>query len=328
VTLPLLSIVIPVRNEHESIARCLDGLDEALRGVSHEILVCYDSDDDSTLQAIDAMARRPPGLRLVQNRLGPSPSFAIRAGLSAARGDVVVVTMADLSDPPEAISRMADKIRSGADVVSGSRYMAGGHQVGGPALKTFLSRAAGLSLCAIAGVPTHDATTSFRAFSRRFLDEIKLESDTGFSFALEATVKAHRHGLVVDEVPVTWCERSAGTSNFRVARWLGAYLRWYAMAMAEPLLVWGLWIVLAWQATSLGLNAVGAPVICLALILASRSIRGRMTAFDAAIPAVWLAILLRGGPGGILGFVLVLAASALPLADAWRARRPRRRMAE
>jgi glycosyltransferase involved in cell wall biosynthesis len=226
-----ISVVIPVRNEHENIARCLEGLWDALRAVPHEILVAYDTDSDTTLPAIAAAPRKSPDIRLVKNDLGPSPSFAIRAGLRAATGDVVVVTMADLSDPPEAILRMAAKIRAGADVVSGSRYMRGGRQIGGPLVKTLLSRAAGLSLHYVAGVGTHDATTSFRAFSRRLLDTISFESDTGFTFGIEATVKAHLAGLVVDEVPVTWTDRTAGKSNFRVRKWLPAYLRWYTLAL-------------------------------------------------------------------------------------------------
>ncbi len=59
--------------------------------------------------------------------------------------------MADLSDPPAVILLMAEKIRAGADVVSGSRYMKGGSQTGGPFLKRTLSRMAGLSLYYLAG---------------------------------------------------------------------------------------------------------------------------------------------------------------------------------
>ncbi|HEX7672442.1 MAG TPA: glycosyltransferase, partial [Polyangiaceae bacterium] len=250
----MLSVVIPVRNEHENIGRCLEEIERTLRDVDHEILVSYDSEEDTTLAAIERIDPRPAGLRLVKNELGPSPSFAIRAGLLAAKGDVVVVTMADLSDPAEAILRMQKKVQGGADVVSGSRYMRGGKQIGGPRVKTALSRAAGLSLCWVAGVGTHDATTSFRAFSRRLLDMVPLESDTGFTFGLEATVKAHRVGLRVDEVPVTWSDRSAGQSNFRVGSWLGAYLGWYGTAMAEPLLVWSVWLGASAVALSRGGN--------------------------------------------------------------------------
>lgn len=290
-----LSIVIPVRNEHENIGRCLAGLWEVTRDVPHEILIAYDSENDTTLPAIQRAAPKSNDIRLVRNDLGPSPSFAIRAGLMAATGDAVVVTMADLSDPPEALLRIAARIRRGADVVSGSRYMRGGKQIGGPWLKTLLSRTAGLTLCWLAGMGTHDATTSFRGFSRRFLDQVALESDTGFTFGLEATVKAHRRGLVVSEVPVVWSDRTAGVSNFRVGRWLGAYLRWYLLGMGEPLLVWSVWLMLMARAVSRSETALIARAIATVasflLILLVRRARGRMTVADALIPAAGLLLL-------------------------------------
>jgi glycosyltransferase involved in cell wall biosynthesis len=164
---------------------------------------------------------------------------ALIAGFAAARGDVVVTSMADLSDPPSVIPLMAAKIREeGADVVSGSRYMRGGSQRGGPRLKRLLSRLAGLSLHYLARLPTHDATTNFRAYSRHFLDDVAVESERGFEVALELTTKAHRLGYRIDEVPSSWDDRRSGTSKFDLVGWLPAYLRWYARAMWAPLLLW------------------------------------------------------------------------------------------
>src|SRR5882672_5897450 len=195
-TAPCVSVIPPVYNEEGNIATCLRGLAAALKDGEHEILVCYDFDEDKKLAVIAAMPYRPAAVKLVRNTLGRGVAFAIRAGFQAARGDVLVTTMADLSDPPDVIPRMAKKIREdGADVVSGSRYMKGGSQTGGPAFKGFLSRAAGLSLHWIGGVGTHDATTNFRAYSRRFIEQTPVESVAGFELALELTVKAHRRGF-------------------------------------------------------------------------------------------------------------------------------------
>jgi glycosyltransferase involved in cell wall biosynthesis len=240
-TTPCVSVILPVYNEDGNIAACLRGLSRALGGLEHEILVCYDFDEDRTLPAIAAMPDKPAQVKLVRNELGRGAASAIRAGLRAARGDVLAVTMADLSDPPEVIPLMARKIREeGADVVGGSRYMAGGSQTGGPPLKTFLSRAAGLSLYWIAGLGTHDATTNFRAYSRRLIERVDVESRDGMELALELTVKAHRLGLKVDEVPSSWTDRTSGESRFRLMTWLPRYLRWYVLAMRGPLLAWTL----------------------------------------------------------------------------------------
>jgi dolichol-phosphate mannosyltransferase len=235
----LISVVIPVYNEGENIQVCLRRLTEALADTPHELVVCYDFDEDTTLPALAAMPDRPATVRLVRNSLGKGVANALIAGFAAARGDVVVTSMADLSDPPAVIPLMAAKIRDeGADIVSGSRYMPGGSQTGGPRLKTLLSRTAGLSLHYVGRLPTHDATTNFRAYSRRFLDDVVVESVRGFEVGLELMTKAHRLGYRIDEVPSSWTDRTAGTSKFDLVGWLPAYLHWYGLAMRGPLLRW------------------------------------------------------------------------------------------
>ncbi|KZS78397.1 glycosyl transferase [Mycobacterium kansasii] len=235
----LVSVVIPVYNEGENIQVCVRRLAQALADMPHELLVCYDFDEDTTLPALAAMPDKPATVRLVRNSIGKGVANALIAGFAAARGDVVVTSMADLSDPPSAILLMAAKVRDeGADIVSGSRYMPGGSQTGGPRLKTLMSRTAGLSLHYLGRVPTHDATTNFRAYSRRFLDDVPVESLRGFEVGLELTTKAHLLGYRVDEVPSTWEDRTAGTSKFDLAGWLPAYLHWYGLAMRRPMLRW------------------------------------------------------------------------------------------
>lgn len=236
-TSELISIVIPVYNEADNIQVCLKRLQSALGDLDHEILICYDFDEDSTLGAVASMPERPSNVRLVKNDLGRGAAYAIRSGFAAAAGDVVVTTMADLSDPPEIIPDMARRIRDeGADVVSASRYMRGGSQTGGPRLKRFLSRMAGLSLRWFAGLGTRDATNNFRAYSKKFLESVEVESDMGFELALELTVKAHLKGCKITEVPTSWVDRSAGESRFRMWRWMPRYLKWYLRAMSGTLL--------------------------------------------------------------------------------------------
>jgi len=295
-----ISVVLPVYDEEGTIERCLRGLWGALRDQEHEILVCYDYDEDTTLGAIARMADAPPTVRLVRNQLGRGAANALRAGFAAARGDVVVTTMADLSDPPQVIGELAAKLRrEGAAVVSGSRYMPGGSQQGGPWLKSRLSRSACLSLRWVAGVGTHDATNNFRAYSRAFLERTQVESRKAFDIALELTVKAHLAGERVSEVPSSWVDRSAGQSRFQLWRWMPSYLRWYRRAMAAPALVWGVlaalflwsWLRTGWSPTSAGAERVLACAqtsIAVAAILAARRLRGRMRVPDSLHALLWL----------------------------------------
>jgi glycosyltransferase involved in cell wall biosynthesis len=231
---PELSIVIPVYDEGESIVPLLQRLDETVR-TSNEILVVYDFDEDSTVPALRRLAAQMPNLRPLRNDLGRGALNALKAGIAASTGIFVLITMADGSDEPEVIEGMLNLGRSGADLVAGSRYMKGGHQVGGPRIKGWLSRAAGLSLHWIGGLPIHDPTSNFKLYRRAFLVDVPIESRAGFEVALELSVKAHLAGRRLDEVPTTWRDRTSGQSNFKLRAWLPEYLRWYRLALVRRL---------------------------------------------------------------------------------------------
>lgn len=142
---PQLSVVIPVFNEPDNITATLESL-EAHVTTSHEVLVVYDFDADTTVPVVQALQERMPQVRLHRNDLGRGVLNAMRAGMAEARAPYVVVSMADGSDDHRVVDAMVALARAGADVVAASRYMRGGRQVGGPRLKGLLSRAAGLSL--------------------------------------------------------------------------------------------------------------------------------------------------------------------------------------
>jgi dolichol-phosphate mannosyltransferase len=226
---PELSIVMPVYNEGEAVGPILRALEAALT-TPHETLVVYDFEGDTTVPVLASLAAELPAVRGMLNERGRGVLNALRAGLAAAQGEYVLVTMADGSDEPEVVEQMVGLARSGADVVAGSRYVRGGRQVGGPRLKAMMSRMAGLSLHWFAGVPVHDATSNFRLYRRSFLDSVTIESRAGFELALELTVKATLAGRPMAEVPTTWRDRTSGQSNFQLRRWLPEYLRWYVVA--------------------------------------------------------------------------------------------------
>jgi glycosyltransferase involved in cell wall biosynthesis len=226
---PELSIVLPVYNEGEAVEPVLRALSAGVR-TPHELVVVYDFDGDTTVPVIARLATEIPGLRGMRNDLGRGVLNAMKSGIAGTTSAYVLISMADGSDEPHVVDRMIALAREGADVVSASRYMRGGRQIGGPRLKRLMSRTAGLSLHWLAGVPTHDPTNNFKLYSRRFLDSVTIESTAGFELALELTVKATVAGRRVAEVPTTWRDRTAGQSNFKLRKWLPNYLHWYMRA--------------------------------------------------------------------------------------------------
>lgn len=221
-----LTVVIPVYNEPDNIVPALRRLTEQVQ-TSHEVLVVYDFEGDTTVPVVRALEGELLGVRLLRNDLGRGVLYAMKAGITASRSPLVLITMADGSDEIERVDEMVAIARSGADVVAASRYMRGGHQVGGPLLKRTLSRLAGLSMHWLGGLPIHDATNNFRLYRREFLDSVTIESTGGFELAIELSVKAALAGRRLAEIPTTWRDRTAGESRFRLRAWLPRYLHWY-----------------------------------------------------------------------------------------------------
>jgi glycosyltransferase involved in cell wall biosynthesis len=229
----MVDLVMPVYNEGGNIRRALEEIDSKVP-IPKRVLVVYDFDEDDTLPVVRELAPRFPYVELVRNTRGRGVLNAVRSGIAAATAEVVIVTMADLSDDIAVVPRMVELIREGgSDVVCASRYMKGGQQLGGPWLKGFLSRMAGLSLYWLGGLPVHDATNAFRAYRRSVVQAIPIESTGGFEYSLEITAKAHAAGHRVTEVPSTWHDRTAGESRFRLRAWLPKYLKWYFYALTH-----------------------------------------------------------------------------------------------
>jgi glycosyltransferase involved in cell wall biosynthesis len=231
---PRISIVIPAYNEDDGIVPVLDRMFESVR-LSSEVLVVVDSEDDTTVPVVVEYAQKEPRLRYLVNTYGRGPANAIRFGIDSSAAPVAVVTMADGCDDPRQIDDLARLVERGVAVASASRYMAGGQQVGGPYLKGFLSRLAGRSLQLLAHTGTRDATNSFKAYSTEFVRQVGIDSRDGFEIGIELTAKAKRMRLPVAEIPTIWLDRQAGVSNFKVARWIPKYLRWYRFAFGSRL---------------------------------------------------------------------------------------------
>lgn len=231
---PRVSVVIPVYNEGEAIVAHLDRIFEAVT-LPCEVLVVFDTEEDSTIPYLEKYALEEPRLVPLHNTYGRGPARAIRFGVDHAQSGVVVVTMADGSDDPNQIDALTRLVERGVVIAAASRYSRGGQQVGGPWFKRFLSRWAGKTLYWFARVGTRDATNSFKAYSVPFLREVGIESDSGFEVGIELVAKAKRLRRPVAELPTIWLDRPLGTSNFKMAAWMPRYLRWYRFAFGPKL---------------------------------------------------------------------------------------------
>lgn len=230
---PLLGIIIPVYNEGANIENTFLAIEQKVH-TPHRICIVYDFDEDNTLPVVKKMQQKGVPAELLKNPT-PGVAHAIKTGLRNARGDCLLVTMADLSDDYAVVDQMCELMSQGYDIVCGSRYMKGGKQIGGPFIKKLISRTAGVSLKYLAGIPTHDATNSFKLYRKTMLDNIEIQSENGFEIGMEIVVKACFSGYKITELPCTWTDRQAGSSRFRIFKWMPKYLRWYFYALKKTL---------------------------------------------------------------------------------------------
>jgi glycosyltransferase involved in cell wall biosynthesis len=225
-----LTIIIPVYNEGAGFEDLWKQLDTHLQ-FPFRALVVYDFDEDNTVPAVQAVILRgEKRLCLVKNDIRRGVVGALLTGFRQVENGPLLVVMADLSDDLAQVGRMLELYRQGYHLVAGSRYMKGGRIVNGPVLKQGLSRIAGVSLCWLRRIPTHDATNAFKIYDSSMLKQFNLESQGGFELNLEITVKAFLAGYRIIETPSVWRDRTQGKSKFKLWSWLPHYLRWYFYA--------------------------------------------------------------------------------------------------
>jgi dolichol-phosphate mannosyltransferase len=224
----MISLVIPTLNEVENIAPLLARIRGCEAGPD-QIIFVDDGSTDGTRECIRSFASSAP-IELIE-REAPVLGLAgaVMAGARAAEGDLLVVMDADLSHPPERIADLLEPLFEGrADMVIGSRYVAGASTPGWPLWRKILSRGAAGMAYPLTGV--HDSMCGFFAMPRELLLELA-PSATGFKIAFEAIVHGGRN-LRVLEVPIVFRDRTRGISkmSFGVAlcfavRWLAAMAR-------------------------------------------------------------------------------------------------------
>jgi dolichol-phosphate mannosyltransferase len=223
-----VSIIVPTLNEAENIAPLVSQI-VASAVPFREILFVDDRSTDATRDMIRALAASRAVRLLEQDGADLGLAAAIISGARAAQGEILLVMDADLSHPPERIKDLLAPLFAGAaDMVIGSRYVAGGSTPGWPLWRLLLSRTGAALAYPLTGV--HDSMCGFFAIPRSRLLELAPPAN-GFKIAFEAIVHGGR-GLRVCEIPIAFRDRARGQSkmSFGIAlrflfRWLLAVFR-------------------------------------------------------------------------------------------------------
>ncbi|NOK35842.1 polyprenol monophosphomannose synthase [Corallococcus exercitus] len=209
-------VCIPTYNERENIGPITQAVLAADPRV--DILVVDDNSPDGTGQLADELAAKNPRVRVLHREkkegLGRAYLAAFRWAL--AEGYTYILEMdADFSHDPRYLPTFLDAAEGGADLVLGSRYVAGGGTVNWGVGRKIISRGGSLYARSILGVDVRDLTGGFKCFNRRVLESIHLDEvrSTGYAFQIELTYRTLRKGFTVREVPIVFEDRRVGHSK-------------------------------------------------------------------------------------------------------------------
>lgn len=206
---PSVSVIIPARNEAPNLQYVLPHIPDS---VTEVILV----DGHSTDHTIAEAQRLYPTIRVVEQP-GKGKGDAIRVGLAAATGDIVVLLDADGSADPLEIPRFVKALLAGNDFAKGSRFARGGgsHDI------TRIRRAGNYGLILLVNLLFHarfsDLCYGYNAFWRHCLNHIVIDSD-GFEIETLINIRMHTAGLKIAEVPSVEYQRIHGASNLNAMR--------------------------------------------------------------------------------------------------------------
>ncbi|WP_169982306.1 polyprenol monophosphomannose synthase [Microbispora sp. H10836] len=209
-------VIVPTYNERENLPMITRRLREALPDV--HLLVADDNSPDGTGRIADELAEADDQVHVLHRTskqgLGAAYIAGFRWGLAEGY-DVLVEMDADGSHQPEELHKLLDAVTDGADLAIGSRWVPGGKTVNWPFSRELLSRGANTYVRLVLGIPVRDATAGFRAYRAATLEKIGLDDveSQGYCFQVDLTLRTVRQGLRVREMPITFVERTVGSSK-------------------------------------------------------------------------------------------------------------------
>lgn len=206
------SVVVPLYNEQAVVDELYQRLTKVMRQTdeSYELVLVEDGSSDGTLEKLKTIAKEDKHVVVVELRRNFGQTPALAAGFDNARGEIIVSMDGDLQHLPEEIPLFLEKINEGFDIVSGWREK----RVDNLIMRKIPSRAANWFASKISGVDIHDFGTTFKAYRRQIIQDIRLY---GEMHRFIPALVSFTGGKII-EIPITNIVRPAGKSNYGISR--------------------------------------------------------------------------------------------------------------
>ena len=206
-------VVIPTYDEKDNVTPMTEAV--LAQGEDIHILFVDDNSPDGTGDVIDSLAEKNERVhclhRTKKEGLGRAYVAGFMKAMELGAGDVIQMDC-DFSHNPKDIARL---LAVNADLVIGSRYVKGGSTPGWPFKRRLISRAGGVFIRTVTGMPIADPTGGFKRWRRAALEKMDLPSveSSGDSFQLEMNHRAWKRGLEIAETPISFTDRERGYSK-------------------------------------------------------------------------------------------------------------------
>lgn len=207
----MLSVVLPIYNEAQSIPLLFEKLHDALAQIDYEILAINDGSKDESWEALKKVAAVNNRVKLIDFRRNFGQTAAINAGIQNASGDIIVLIDSDLENDPADIPLLLKKMDEGYDVVSGWRQNRWAKEV---ITRKLPSMMANMLISKISGVPLHDYGCTLKAYKHDVIKDVRLYGQMHRFIP----VFCKWQGGKVTEIPVSYHPRMFGQSNYGLFR--------------------------------------------------------------------------------------------------------------
>ncbi len=216
--LQLFSVIIPARDEEESLPATLEDIHRAFttENIPHEIVVVDDGSRDQTWSVLQSLRQKIPTLAPTQNTGQHGFGRAVVWGLEHSRGDAVVIMMADASDSPAHAVAYWRILNDGYDCAFGSRFVPGGRVVDYPRVKLLVNRLANFFVRLGFNIPLNDTTNAFKAYRRTVIDGCRPFLAPHFNLTVEIPLKAIVRGFSYKIIPISWQNRKYGEAKLKI----------------------------------------------------------------------------------------------------------------